>query len=32
MELEYLKYELNENGKELNEIFKGCLDKLGDIM
>ena len=32
MELEYLKNVLNKNGKEMKEIFKGCLDKLGDIM
>ena len=32
MELEYLKQDLNKNGISIEELFKGCLDNISDIL
>jgi len=32
MELEYFKNDLAKNGKNINELLKGCLDGLSDIL
>ena len=31
-EFDYVKKELVKEGKEINELFEGCLDKISDLL